>query len=137
MDTRISRRDAVARLGGFVALAALRPAGLLSAHKPFNHPDPRPGITAANVLPLEKVAYKKSARAAYDAARQFPGIFDGLYCVCDCEKSMGHRSLLSCFESDQAIGCGSCREQAILAARLAKAGQTLEQIRAAFDKRWG
>jgi hypothetical protein len=72
-------------------------------------------------------------REAYEAARTHPEIFDGLYCACECDKSMGHRSLLSCFESRQAIGCMACREEAELVGRLAKDGKTLAEIRHAVD----
>ena len=47
---------------------------------------------------------------------------------------LDHRSLLSCFESRQAIGCMACREEAELVVRLARDGKTLEEIRLAVDK---
>ena len=50
---------------------------------------------------------------------------------------MGHRSLLSCFESDRAIGCLGCREEARIVARMARAGKSLADIRAAVDRKWG
>lgn len=50
---------------------------------------------------------------------------------------MGHRSLLSCFESDQAIGCLGCREEARIVAGMARAGKSLADIRAAVDRKWG
>src|SRR5688500_10809069 len=93
----LSRRAAITRMGGVAMLAVLPPAGYRNGRRdPFPHPDPRPGITAAKVLPVEKLPNRKKVRSAYAAAREFPEVFDGVYCVCDCT-SMGHRSLLSCF----------------------------------------
>lgn len=100
----------------------------------FPHPDPRPGITADNVLPESELGDRRRVREAYAAARTHPELFDGVYCACECDKSMGHRSLLSCFESRQAIGCMACREEAELVARLTRDGKTLAEIRLAVDK---
>jgi hypothetical protein len=98
------------------------------------HPDPRPGITGENVLSDDKLPDRKRVRRAFEMARELPQIFDGLYCHCNCEKSHGHRSLLSCFESDQAIGCMACREEGELAYKLHGQGKTLDEIRAAVDE---
>jgi hypothetical protein len=107
-----------------------RPAG-------FPHPDPRPGITADLVLPEADLGERRRVREAYAAARAHPELFDGVYCACECDKSMGHRSLLSCFESRQAIGCMACREEGELVGRLARDGKPLDEIRLAVDKEYG
>jgi hypothetical protein len=137
-DSPVSRRQALAGIG-IALLAAVLPRSL-GAHPlprdPLPHPEPRDGITAANVLPESDLGASKAVHEAYAAARANPAIFDGLYCVCECEE-MGHRSLLACFESKQATGCWSCREQAQLVARLVEKGQGLADIRKAFDEKWG
>ena len=101
------------------------------------HPDPRPGITADNVLPESELGTKRRVIDAYASARAHPEIFDGVYCACRCDKTMNHRSLLSCFESRQAIGCMACREQGELVGRLARDGKSLDEIRLAVDKEFG
>lgn len=103
----------------------------------FPHPDPRPGITAEHVLPIDQLGHDPEVLAAYAAARAYPAIFDGLYCACECRDSMGHRSLLSCFESRQPTGCAGCREQALLVGRLAKEGRSLADVRQAIDHKYG
>lgn len=100
----------------------------------FPHPEPRRGITAANVLAESEVGNRRRVREAYAAARTHPELFDGVYCACHCDESMDHRSLLSCFEGRQPIGCGACREEAELVARLALDGKTLDEIRLAVDR---
>jgi hypothetical protein len=113
-------------------------AGILThKRRDLPHPDPRPGITGENVLPESEVGTKRRVVEAYAAARTHPEIFDGVYCACRCDKSMNHRSLLSCFESRQAIGCMACREEAELVGRLARDGKSLDEIRLAVDKEFG
>jgi hypothetical protein len=133
----ISRRAAVARAASMFGMLML-PKGLARSRDPFPHPDPRPGISGEKVLKAADLgSSKKSVLEAYETARTHPEIFDGLYCVCECDENMGHRSLLGCFESRQAVGCWSCREQAELVAEMLKKGEGLEKMRKAFDAKWG
>jgi uncharacterized protein with PCYCGC motif len=134
----ITRRLALARIGGFVIFGGLRLSDWRRADpKPFPHPDPRPGVTGARVVAIDDLPKKKSVRDAYEAARAYPEIFDGIFCPCDCRDGMGHRSLLSCFESKQPTGCMGCREAAEFILPLAREGKSLEEIRQAVDKKFG
>ena len=128
---------AVATVVGLAAprLLAARECAHHGAARTAKHPDPRPAVTADAVLPDDQVGEK--SKPAYAAAREFPGIFDGLYCHCDCGERDGMRSLLTCFESKMPQSCGICRGEAEMAGRLARAGKTLDEIRAAVDKRYG
>ena len=101
------------------------------------HPDPRPGVTADKVLPLSLVPGSPGALDAYEAARRVPQVLDGVYCHCNCSKSFGHRSLLTCFESDHGAHCDICIGEALLAAQLAAQGTSLDEIRRAIDARFG
>ena len=133
----ITRRDAIAKAAA-VAFLTLAPRRAWSLpRKPFPHPDPRPGITGANVLPPEQLPDRKRVREAFEAARRNPDIFDGVYCVCDCAEEMGHRSLLACFESRQPTGCWGCQEQAEFMSRWIRDGKTLTEVRKAVDEKWG
>lgn len=135
LHENLSRRAALNRMGGFMMAAAL-PLNWRWSHpnRLFPHPEPRPGITAENVLPDEKLPDKKRVREGFAAARQYPELFDGIYCACECSKT--HRSLLTCFESLQPTGCMGCQEVAELVSSMAKEGKTLQEIRAAVDKKW-
>lgn len=132
----ISRRVAIGRIAtaGIGAALAARPA-LLFADPGDKHPEPRPGITSEGVLPDENVPEK--SKKAYEAAREIPQILDGLYCHCDCADRDGLRSLLSCFETKMPFSCGMCRGEAELAHKLHLAGKTLDEIRAAVDRKYG
>lgn len=102
------------------------------------HPDPRPGITAERVLPAKMLMDAGAGTLeAYEAARRVPQVLDGIYCHCNCSKSIGHRSLLTCFETNHGSGCDICQGEAILAAQMAGSGNSLQQIRKAIDAQFG
>lgn len=101
------------------------------------HPDPRPGITAERVLPDVAVPRTPGSIEAYAAARAAAATLDGVYCHCDCSKHSGHRSLLTCFESEHGAYCDICMGEAMIAAQMADRGTSLQEIRAAIDARFG
>jgi hypothetical protein len=120
--------------GAAVALAGV----LLASRSPEAvHPAPRPGITAERVLPDPAIPRNPGALEAYAAARGAPAVLDGLYCHCDCSRHAGHRSLLTCFESEHGAYCDICMGEAVLANRLAARGTSLQEIRAAIDRQFG
>lgn len=130
----VSRRGVLLRAVGLAAAALPLRRGLLLAGPGGKHPDPRPGITSEGVLSDEHVPEK--SKKAYAAARELPQILDGLYCHCDCADRDGLRSLLSCFETRMPFNCGLCRGEAELAHKLYLDGKSLDEIRAAIDKRY-
>ena len=101
------------------------------------HPDPRPGITAERVLPPGMVPVGAGTLEAYEAARRAPQVLDGIYCHCDCSKSIGHRSLLTCFETDHGAYCDICMGEAMMAAKMAGSRNSLKEIRKAIDAQFG
>jgi hypothetical protein len=101
------------------------------------HPDARPGVNAERVLPPSLVPETPGALEAYAAARSAPQLLDALYCHCQCARNFGHRSLLTCFESDHGSQCDICMGEAMLVTRLAGQGNSLVQIRHAIDQRFG
>ena len=115
---------------------------------PPEHPEPREGITGDKILSRDAyeaevrklggsekfvASVQKKVAKSYEQAREIPEVLDGLYCYCDCS-SYGHRSLLTCFEVVQAVGCWSCKKEADLAYKLHKEGKSLDEIRAAVDE---
>jgi hypothetical protein len=120
--------------------AAIVLAAVLFSARPAaggTHPDPRPGITAERVLTGAAVPRTPGAAEAYAAARAAATTLDGVYCHCDCSKHAGHRSLLTCFESEHGAYCDICMGEAMLASQLASRGTSLREIRAAIDARFG
>ncbi len=121
---------AVAVAAAAAVLLIARPAG--EGH----HPDPRPGVTGAKVLPASSFGEDQRLVRAYAAARAMPEVFDGIYCYCHCKEEMGHRSLLTCYESEHAASCDICLTEAAMAADLHQRGATLDDIRRAIDARF-
>lgn len=141
---RLSRRRflaaplALAAAGIAGSLAARVAAAAAALPHPLRtiHPDPRPGITAERIL-APGVLKTERARRLYDLAREIPEILDGIHCYCECDGDpINHRSLLSCFESDQAAGCHACGSEARLVHRLHGEGRTLAEIRAEVDRKF-
>lgn len=132
-----SRRDflSVGPLWAVLALARSRPP----APGRIDHPEPRPGIDASEVMPPERLAaFSDDVKAVYDMVREIPHIADGIGCSCGCSALPGYRSLLTCYyPTGMAMGCAICQGQARLAYRRSKEGQTLEQIRRATEARFG
>jgi hypothetical protein len=124
---------------GLLALAGVvfltRPAG--GGGGGAIHPTPRPGITAAKVVPISFVPRTPGANEAYAAARETAATLDGVYCHCDCSKHASHRSLLTCFESEHGAYCDICMGEAMLASGMTKQGKSLTDIRAAIDRQFG
>jgi hypothetical protein len=119
------------------AVAALAVVLLSRSRAVGHHPDPRPGVTAIAVLPPIAIPRTPGAAEAYAAARSAPGVLDGLYCHCHCRENAGHRSLLTCFESDHGAYCDVCMGEAMLAVQMAGQGSSLDQIRRAIDAQFG
>lgn len=121
-----------------VAVSVL--VGVVVLRKPADasiHPTPRPDITAAKVVPTSFIPRTAGASEAYAAAREAAATLDGMYCHCDCSKHAGHRSLLTCFESDHGAYCDVCMGEAMLARGMAKQGKSLTEIRTAIDRQFG
>lgn len=140
---RIDRATFVKRSSAVLAAVLMRgpsPDLFARASRDTNleHPEPRPGITSERVLATSELTdEKKDVLDAYDAARTYPQIFDGIACGCGCSGKDGmHRSLLVCYESKQPTGCAACRSEAKLVARSAKQDYTLAEIRAEVDKKY-
>jgi hypothetical protein len=66
---------------------------------------------------------------AYQLAAKMDKVLYQLPCYCYCDRSQGHNSLRSCFESEHAARCGICLQEAFYAYQKHKAGWTVRQIR--------
>jgi hypothetical protein len=123
-------------VAGAAVIALLAAVTVTRRGEAVVHPDPRHGVNADQVMPDGMLMGGPGVRAAYAAARAVPGTLDGLYCHCDCSQHFGHRSLLTCFESDHGSQCDICMGEAVLAQQLAAQGNSLQQIRRTIDARF-
>ena len=69
---------------------------------------------------LDPGMFTGSVRSAYMIAKEIPETLAQLPCYCKCDKSIGHKSLHSCFVDDHASACGICMNEAFEAYRLQK-----------------
>jgi hypothetical protein len=135
---RSRNRTLVWATGVLSALAVLLFA-VFSGAKPtqYRHPHPRPDVTADSVVPNFLLGGFERSRPAYAVARAIPTVLDGLRCYCNCNVSVGHRSLLSCFEDMHGAACDVCQREAEMAGQGFAQGESLERIRAAIDAAYG
>ena len=133
------RRFLAALAGGFLAAAGGARRGFaLAVPRRGPHPEPRPGITSAKVLPPEALGGAEDVIAAFDKVRRMPEVVDGIRCHCGCADLPGFYSLLSCYEeAGMARHCWICQGEANLSFRLHSAGKSLAEIRDAIDARYG
>jgi hypothetical protein len=114
-----------------VPVSAINLAALVPAHYES------PPTSLPPTLAPEKFPGK--IRAAYQAAKDIPLTLAQLPCYCHCDRSMGHKSLHSCFEDEHASHCATCTDEALMAYRLQNeqhlsAKQIRERIIAAYSK---
>src|ERR1022692_5154730 len=55
-------------------------------------------------------------------------------CYCYCDRSMGHKSLHSCFSSTHGSECGTCLKELYYTYTMYKRGKTAREIRAGIIK---
>lgn len=89
-------------------------------------------VESAKNLPrtLDPSLFTGSVKMAYQVVREIPETIAQLPCYCRCDRSVGHKSLHSCFEDEHAVSCGICMNSALKAYKLQKEKKfTPEQIR--------
>lgn len=52
--------------------------------------------------PLAPALFVGKTATAYQVAQEIPDVLDRLYCYCECDRHMGHITLLSCFVDSHA-----------------------------------
>lgn len=101
---------------------------------PAYHPFPPekaqklPPIASATQLDQMNLKYDFQRRA-YEAAARVPRVLYQLPCYCYCDRSAGHTSLHSCFESDHGSHCATCMQEAFYAYQMTQKGKSIKEIR--------
>jgi hypothetical protein len=74
--------------------------------------------------------YEPDVARSYAAAQKYPDLIDRLHCFCECKESQRehHKTLLTCFTSLHAAGCGICQQEAIQAAKMKSQGASDDEI---------
>jgi hypothetical protein len=102
---------------------------------PAHYESAPPSSKLAATLPPERFSGK--AREAYKAVRESPQLIAQMPCYCHCDRSLGHKSLHSCFEDDHAANCATCIDEALMAYQLQKRGMSPTQIREQIIAQFG
>lgn len=62
-----------------------------------------PAVARRETRPtLDPALFIGKAALAHRVAREIPDTLDQLYCYCECDRHMGHKSLLSCYTDGHA-----------------------------------
>ena len=88
-------------------------------------------IETRPVLPYSQFSGKTAT--AYRYAAETPEVVDRQFCYCYCEKSFGHKTLLTCFTDDHGAKCGICQNEVLRAHELLQKGMSMEEIKKAID----
>jgi hypothetical protein len=88
------------------------------------------GVVLDPTLFANGTGTEPDVRLSYEAAKKYPDTLDRIHCFCECKESQRehHKTLLTCFTSRHAAGCGICQREAILAAKLKDQGASDEQV---------
>ena len=70
----------------------------------------------------------------YQQAAKVGNVLYQLPCNCRCDRSVGHTSLRSCFETLHGTACDTCAKEGFFAYQQTRLGRTPAQIRAAIAR---
>ncbi len=85
---------------------------------------------------LSPARFAGKTASAYRVAQENPELMDAMYCYCYCKKTIGHKSLLSCFTDKHASKCGICQDQAFYAKMMQDKGLDIDQVRKEVDRKF-
>ncbi len=71
---------------------------------------------------------------AYELAAKIPTVIYQQPCYCRCDRSVGHTSLHSCFESTHGAHCAACMKELFYTYEQHRGGKTAAQIREGIIK---
>ena len=116
-------------------------AALMVGRRPSGpaHPEPRADAASLgeSLMPASFFTSNPRVLRTYQLARDVPAVLDGIYCYCHCKEELGHRSLISCFQSQHGAGCDICLAEADMAEQMHAQGKSLADIRAQIDLAYG
>ena len=92
-----------------------------------------PPILSSDKLTGENFRYPWQVHVYQQAAKVASVIYQ-LPCNCRCDKSLGHTSLRSCFETLHGTECSTCAKEGFYAYQQTKLGKSPAEIRAAIAK---
>ena len=104
-----------------------------SATKEANFEKLKGGETKSVLSPAR---FTGKTASSYKVAQENPELLDAMYCYCYCKKTIGHKSLLSCFTDKHASKCTICQDQAFYAKLKQDKGLDIGQVRKEVDRKF-
>src|SRR6266404_4497522 len=91
----------------------------------FHSAAPAKGEALPAILsPAQLAPENRKYAHAYEIAAKVPKVLYQQPCYCFCDRSVGHKSLHSCFESDHGAHCSTCMKEVFYSYQMTKAGKT-------------
>jgi hypothetical protein len=87
-----------------------------------------PAILSRDRLGLDEAPEEFQAHA-YELAAKIPEVLEQQPCYCYCDRSMGHKSLHSCYEGTHGAGCSTCLKELYYSYSMHQKGKTAAEIR--------
>jgi Protein of unknown function with PCYCGC motif len=104
----------------------------------FNAAPPAAGTSLAPTLTKDQLwganAQFPYQTHAYELAAKIPKVLYQQPCYCHCDRSMGHKSLHSCFSGTHGAECGTCLKELYYTYTMYKQHKTAREIRAGIIK---
>ena len=121
-----------------VALAAITTSAQWLDVPAYHPAPPKKGEAPPPILgglDLGSPSFKNAFQVrAYELAAKIPTIIYQQPCYCRCDRSVGHKSLHSCFESAHGAHCAACMRELFYSYEQHQAGKTAAQIREGIIK---
>ena len=86
-------------------------------------------MIAPSGVDVKPSKYEAMQRHAYALAAKIPTVLYQEPCYCYCDRSMGHKSLHSCYEGQHAAICAACLKELYYSYLMTRQKKTPEQIR--------
>jgi hypothetical protein len=116
-----------------VALVAMTTSAQFLDVPAYHQAPPKKGTKLPPILSgleLSGAAFQYPFQAhAYVLAAKIPSVIYQQPCYCRCDRSAGHSSLHSCFESTHGAHCAACMRELFYSYKMHKQGKSAAEIR--------
>jgi hypothetical protein len=88
---------------GLLWIRSPEPARTAAGGPTVSAGDPGSALARRETRPtLDPARFVGKPARAHQVAREIPDVLDRLYCYCECDRHLGHKSLLSCYTDGHA-----------------------------------
>jgi len=91
---------------------------------------------AQRPLTMDPALFTGQVAEGYRIARARPELLERLPCYCGCYLTHAHQNNLDCFRDRHGEDCQMCLEIAVQGEKMARAGYSIEDIKAVIDRKF-